>query len=178
MRHFPIFIATFFLTSTYASPAPPIPNNPPSTNPPLSAPYQCLPLKIFGSTRGKLGDCAHAIAFLPNYHEAGTFYRSPNPSNADPFALPRTEVYKSCQVKIDLKFGRVDVSSWTAINIAAGKVMAACTIGYRDAATTGGETIAGNEDRIVISLGKAESMGGIRDGSGNMTDVATERRAV
>ncbi len=81
-------------------------------------------------------------------------------------------------MKIDLKFGRVDVSSWTAINIAAGKVMAACTIGYRDAATTGGETSAGNEDRIVISLGKAESMGGIRDGSGNMTDVATERRAV
>lgn len=81
-------------------------------------------------------------------------------------------------MKIDLKFGRPDVSSWTAINIAAGKVMAACAIGSSDAGTTGGETSAGNGDRIVISLGKADSMGSIRDGSGNLTDVATERRAV
>lgn len=45
-----------------------------------------------------------------------------------------------------------DESSWTAINVAALKVVQACAMGYGSSARTGGETTAGTEGRIRVDV--------------------------
>ena len=113
--------------------------------------YQCYETHLIKDRRAKTIDCLKAAAFLPNLHDVGTFYRGTDP--ADPFALPYEEKSGTCRVKIDLKFGRPDQSSWIVINIALRKVIDACQFVVKGE-RTGGETTAGTDGRIII---RAES---------------------
>lgn len=58
--------------------------------------------------------------------------------------------FKTCRIKIDLRFGRGDESSWLAINLALDRVLHACRLTH-SGERTGGQTTAGNADLIVIT---------------------------
>ena len=152
-----ILITTLFMSSSIALPALPLVNI--SSNLTLDAletnelnnPYQCYEAHLGRDRRAKTIDCLRAAAFLPNLHDPGDFHRGTDLE--DPFALPYDVTHGTCRVKIDVRFGRPDRSSWIVINIALRKIIDACQFvigGER----TGGETTAGTDGRIII---RAES---------------------
>ncbi|KAL8755275.1 MAG: hypothetical protein Q9184_004840, partial [Pyrenodesmia sp. 2 TL-2023] len=69
--------------------------------------YQCYDQPGFLQRRAKYNDCARAAAQLPNLVEPKTFHRGGD-LNIDPYALPMIKNYNTCQIKVDLKFGRSD----------------------------------------------------------------------
>ncbi|KAI4228569.1 MAG: hypothetical protein L6R36_001522 [Xanthoria steineri] len=116
--------------------------------------YTCFDAKGTDHRRARFNDCARAAAQLPNLIEPSTFHRGGD-AGTDPYALPTTKVHNSCQIKVDLRFGRPDESSWVAINVALSKIMAACSGGYGAYETTGGEILAGNGNFIMVTVEKA-----------------------
>ena len=114
----------------------------------LGNPYQCYEPHLRKDRRAKTIDCLRAAAFLPNLHEPGIFHRGDY--FEDPFSLPHTVIFKTCRIKFDLRFGRQDVSSWIALNLALRKILDACqfTIGGE---RTGGQTTAGNAGMIILT---------------------------
>ena len=158
MKYFSFYISflatTLIVSSSLASPALPLVNISSDilTNilgsDELNNNYRCFEAHLLTDRRAKTIDCLRAAAFLPNLHDAGDFYRGNNP--ADPFALPYTEVYGTCRVKIDLMFGRPDQSTWLVINMALRKVIDACQFAI-GGERTGGETTAGTAERITIT---------------------------
>lgn len=135
--------------------------------------YKCFDTRATMYRRAKFNDCAHALAQLPNLIEAKTFHTGGDP-DADPYALPKIEVYHSCQVKVDLRFGRSDESSWLAINIATSKIMHACSLGYGHSQTTGGQITAGKESFIIITVETTQARVSEPGVSQNNTAVAKE----
>ncbi|KAL8929305.1 MAG: hypothetical protein Q9208_001388 [Pyrenodesmia sp. 3 TL-2023] len=115
--------------------------------------YQCYDQPGTLKRRAKYNDCARAAAQLPNLVEPKTFHRGGDVST-DPYALPMIKIYNTCQIKVDLKFGRSDVSSWLGIDIALSKIMEACSLGYGLHETTGGEIVAGSQDLILVTVGR------------------------
>lgn len=114
----------------------------------LGNPYQCYEPHLRKDRRAKTIDCLRAAAFLPNLHEPGIFHRGDDLD--DPFNLPHTVIVKTCRIKFDLRFGRPDVSSWIALNLALRKILDACqlTLGGE---RTGGQTTAGSAGMIILT---------------------------
>lgn len=147
-----------FTDCSLASPASPILNIPQNltsleninvnvTN--LSNDYQCYEPHLFKDRRAKTMDCIRAAAFLPNLHDVTTFHRGNNPE--DSYALPYTEVSGTCRVKIDLKYGRADQSTWLVIKMALRfDIIDTCQLAM-GGERTGGQTTAGSGGRIVIT---------------------------
>ncbi|KAL8995255.1 MAG: hypothetical protein Q9169_004961 [Polycauliona sp. 2 TL-2023] len=136
--------------------------------------FTCFDTKTTDQRRAKFNDCARAAAQLPNLIDAKLFHRGGDPGS-DPYSLPQVRVHNSCQVKVDLRFGRSDESSWLAINMVLSKIMAACSVGYGAYESTGGEIVAGNGDFIIVTVERRQP--GVLTTAGeakNMTDVATE----
>ncbi|KAL8919106.1 MAG: hypothetical protein Q9172_005136 [Xanthocarpia lactea] len=135
--------------------------------------YACFDTGTTVRRRAKFNDCARAAAKLPNLVEAKTFHRGEDSDN-DPYALPKVMIHNSCQIKIDLRFGRSDESSWLGINVATSKIMAACSSGYGQYTTTGGETFAGTGGFIVVTVER--TLGQLPDQAtgGNDTAMATQ----
>ena len=127
----------------------------------LGEPYECFGYGNYKARQAKFTDCARAAAFLPNLHTPGSFHRGD--SEKDPFAVPRVETYGTCEVKIDVRFGRADESTWQSVSIAINKILVACAGGYGQGAMTGGKTSAGSEDRIVITVGNKNFKDGVGD---------------
>ena len=125
--------------------------------------------------RAKYNDCARAAAQLPNLIEARTFHRGGDLEH-DPYALPKIKVHNSCQIKVDSRFGRADETSWLGIDMALTKIMAACSGGYGQHETTGGEIVAGSQDFIIVTVERTSSraLKAAAAASGNDTAVATE----
>ncbi|KAL8904733.1 MAG: hypothetical protein Q9207_003064 [Kuettlingeria erythrocarpa] len=115
--------------------------------------YQCYDQPGSVQRRAKYNDCARAAAQLPNLVEAKVFHRGGDP-NTDPYTLPIVKIHNSCQIKVDLKFGRSDESSWLGIDIALSKIMEACSLGYGQHETTGGEIVAGSQGFIMVTVGR------------------------
>ncbi|KAL8768191.1 MAG: hypothetical protein Q9209_005500 [Squamulea sp. 1 TL-2023] len=134
--------------------------------------YSCFDTKATIYRRAKYNDCARAAAQLPNLIEAKTFHRGGDLAT-DPYALPKVKIHNSCQIRVDLRFGRSDESSWLGINIAMSKIMAACSSGYGQYEATGGEIVTGSQDFIIISVEKTQPGALELGASQNSTDVAT-----
>ncbi|KAI4253996.1 MAG: hypothetical protein L6R42_007357 [Xanthoria sp. 1 TBL-2021] len=136
--------------------------------------FACFDAKATSHRRARFNDCARAAAQLPNLIELNVFHRGGDPGT-DPYALPKIKVHKSCQINIDLRFGRPDESSWIAINVAVSKIMAACSAGYGASETTGGELAAGNENFIIVTVEKTTQAAALAlGGRQNSTAVASE----
>ena len=135
--------------------------------------YRCFDTKATMRLRTRSNDCARAAAQLPNLYAVNSFHRGGDPEQ-DPYALPKIRIFNTCQIKIDLRFGRPDESSWSVINQATIKIMAACLFGYGQSANTGGEIRA--EDFIIITVEKAQARVLGAEANRNDTVVATERR--
>ena len=114
----------------------------------LGNPYQCYEPHLRKDRRAKTIDCLRAAAFLPNLHEPGVFHRGDDLE--DPFSLPHAVNFKTCRVKFDLRFGRPDVSSWIALNLALRKILDACQISL-GGERTGGQTTAGDAGMIILT---------------------------
>lgn len=150
-----LFAATYLIGSILASPALPLLNidqNSTALNifnlTDLNNDYQCYEAHLLNDRRAKTIDCLRAALFLPNLHEEGTFHRGSNPQ--DLYALPKIQVFQTCRVQIDLKFGRADKSTWLAIHMALRGVIDACQF-KMSGGRTGGQTTAGNAGRITIT---------------------------
>ena len=145
-----ISTTTLFLSHSLASPTLPLVNISSNftLNNELNDSYQCFEAHLRKDRRAKTLDCLRAAAFLPNLHESGAFHRGGDPE--DPFALPYNVVYGTCRVKIDVRFGRPDQSSWLVIYMALRKIIDACQFAI-GGERTGGETTAGNGGRITIT---------------------------
>ncbi|KAI4252459.1 MAG: hypothetical protein L6R42_007954 [Xanthoria sp. 1 TBL-2021] len=136
--------------------------------------FTCFDAKATSYRRARFNDCARAAAQLSNLIEPNVFHRGGDPGT-DPYALPRIKVHNSCQIKIGLRFGRPDESSWIAINVAVSKIMAACSAGYGASETTGGELAGGNENFIIVTVEKTTPAAGLALGARqNSTAVASE----
>ncbi|KAI4194043.1 MAG: hypothetical protein LQ346_003775 [Caloplaca aetnensis] len=131
--------------------------------------YQCYDQPGFVQRRAKYNDCARTAAQLPNLVEPKTFHRGGDPFT-DPYALPIVKIHNTCQIKVDLKFGRSDESSWLGIDIALSKIMEACSLGYGQHETTGGEIVAGSHDFIIVTVGR--TVGGTALDTAATGDVA------
>ncbi len=77
----------------------------------------------------------------------------------NPYLPPYTAVYHGCQIKVELVYGDIEESSWLSINIATTKVMNACLGGYSQDAKTGGLTRVGGDNRMRITIEKAQAVG-------------------
>ena len=116
--------------------------------------FKCYDAKLFASRRANWGDCARAVALLPNFHVPGRFIEGPLP-NVNPLHLPHEESWESCRVTVDLKQGvQSEESSWLSINVASTKIIDACRVGQGDYAKTGGNTSVGTRGDIEISIEK------------------------
>ena len=116
--------------------------------------FKCYDAKLFASRRANWGDCARAVALLPNFHVPGKFIEGPLP-NVNPLHLPHQESWESCRVTVDLKQGVLEEeSSWLSINVASTKIIDACRVGQGDYAKTGGNTSVGTRGDIEISIEK------------------------
>ena len=118
----------------------------------LANPYQCYEPHLRKDRRAKTIDCLRAAAFLPNLHEPGVFHRGDDIE--DPFSLPHTVIVKTCRIRFDLRFGRPDVSSWIALNLALRKILDACQISL-GGERTGGQTTAGSAGMIILTAENA-----------------------
>lgn len=146
-----LLLVARFIDGNLASPTSPVLNIAQNltsvTN--LSNDYQCYEPHILKDRRAKTIDCIRAAAFLPNLHDVTTFHRGDNAG--DPYALPYTEVSGTCRVKIDLKCGRADQSTWLVIKMALRfDVIDTCQL-TMGGERTGGQTTAGSGGRIIIS---------------------------
>ncbi|KAI4179937.1 MAG: hypothetical protein LQ348_005295 [Seirophora lacunosa] len=120
--------------------------------------YQCYDSPGAMQRRAKYNDCARAAAQLPNFIEEKTFHRGGD-GNTDPYALPIIKRHNTCQITVDVRFGRSDVSSWVGIDMALSKIMEACSVGYGQHETTGGEIEAGLASFILVTVGKPGAAG-------------------
>jgi len=152
-----LLITTIFIDYNLASPTPPIlSTNQNSTSlnsvdvnvTNLRNDHQCYEPHLLKDRRAKTMDCIRAAAFLPNLHEVSIFHRGSN--RGDPYALPYSEVSGTCRVKIDLKYGRADQSTWLVIKMALRfDVIDTCQLAM-GGDRTGGQTTAGSGGRIII----------------------------
>lgn len=112
--------------------------------------YKCWEPALLKDRRAKTLDCIRAAGLLPNLHDEATFHRSSEASN--PYAMPYVVSSGTCRVKIDVKYGRPDQSTWSVIKMALRfDVIDTCQlslVGER----TGGQTSAGNGQRIIITV--------------------------
>lgn len=113
--------------------------------------YACFDTGPNINRRAKFNDCARAAVQLPNLIDPKTFHYGGD-RDRDPYALPKVKTHNSCQVRVELRFGRSDQSSWLGINVAMGKIMDACSSGYGQYETTGGQILAGTQDFISITV--------------------------
>ena len=145
-----VSITTLFMNPSLASPTLPLVSisSNVTLNNELNNSYQCFEAHLRKDRRAKTLDCLRAAAFLPNLHDPGAFHRGGDPD--DPFALPYNVVSGTCRVKIDVRFGRPDQSSWLVINMALRKIIDACQFAL-GGDRTGGETTAGTGGRIMIT---------------------------
>ena len=139
----------------------------------LGEPYKCFEMHFIRTDRrANRRDCHRAVGSLPNIHTPGIFHRAQ--SQMDPFAMPRIKTSGSCRVTIDVQFGRPDESTWQSVGMAIDKVINACAFGYGQGASTGGETTAGSEGRIMITVEKSSGRGvGVGGGENSTGVVAT-----
>lgn len=135
--------------------------------------YTCFDGKATDHRRARFNDCARAAAQLPNLIEPSTFHRGGD-AGTDPYALPTTKVHNSCQIKVDLRFGRPDESSWVAINVALSKIMAACSGGYGAYETTGGEILAGKGNFILVTVEKTTRAAALALGTSQNSTAAVD----
>ncbi|KAL8669978.1 MAG: hypothetical protein Q9168_005457 [Polycauliona sp. 1 TL-2023] len=132
--------------------------------------YTCFDTKTTEQRRARHNDCARAATQLPNLIDPKVFHRGGDPGT-DPYALPQVQFHNTCQIKVDLRFGRSDESSWLAINLAVSKIMDACSGGYGAFETTGGEIAAGNRDFVLVTVER--KLASVLGQTQNTTAVAT-----
>lgn len=135
--------------------------------------FECFDASIFSSSRrANYGDCARAIALLPNFHVPGEFTPGWNP-DSNPWALPHQKIWLTCQVTVNLKSGyNSEESSWLSINVAGEKIMNACQVSYGDHAKTGGETTVGTGGGISVTL-ERHRKDSVKSGNGKDGSVTT-----
>lgn len=123
----------------------------------LNEPYECFDAQIWErSRRAKISDCYRAMASLPNYHRFRVFANGEGDRDLNPYLLPYTQTRLGCQIKVELTSGASEESSWLSINMATNKILNACQVGYSQQAMTGGWTRVGNDDRILVTVEKAQ----------------------
>ena len=127
----------------------------PNSTDQLGEPYDCFDASLFNSRRAKISDCYQAMAGLPNYHRFRMFTTGTGDRDLNPYLLPYTQIRLGCQIKVELVAGPEEESSWLSINLAVGKILNACQVGYSQEAKTGGWTRVGNDDRILVTVERA-----------------------
>lgn len=94
-------------------------------------------------------DCYVAFARLPNSADFGRFHRAPRPHRSIPFELPRSEMFQTCRITVDIDDSPGDLWNWAYTHAAAGRLINECTTknGY-----TGGVARTGKFDTMPIRV--------------------------
>ena len=93
-------------------------------------------------------NCAAAIFRLPQDAQVIDFHIG---GSGDLGRLPYSEIYGDCRVRIGLS-DRNEISSWTAVGLAANLIMTACTVDSRGRRYSGGVGTTGNKGALQVSL--------------------------
>ena len=138
---------------------------PPFQNISNSLDYECFAGRTHRSQLARLADCYEAIDQMPF---AGLtprdFHRAINPNPANIWELPRSEVFGTCKVNIDLAFVKTERSGWIAIGGAARGLASYCAFGGK----TGGVVHVGADNGIRIIVGNVQTIPTLS--VGNVTD--------
>lgn len=113
--------------------------------------YKCWEPALLKNRRAKTLDCIRAAGLLPNLHDDALFHRGGGSSVDDPYSVPYVTVSGTCRVKVDVKYGRPDRSTWSVIKMALRfDVIDSCQLSL-SGDRTGGQTSAGTGGRIMIT---------------------------
>lgn len=121
--------------------------------------FRCFAIRPQRSTLANAEDCFQAIDRLPISGFTNLYFRRvlrPDPS--DLWELPRSEVFRSFKVVVDLAYVRKKWSSWSEIGLAARCPTSACIHGTRtggivhEGASSGIRITVGNEQVISLSV--------------------------
>ena len=106
--------------------------------------------------RAPIADCMCAVALLPADHDTRIFHYF---GHLDGASLPVKKSYGKCAISFSIREGNEDISSWIALRVVAGDLLKACARGVMPMGSTGGNTTAGNEGKIVVKVGR-HTLGG------------------
>ena len=139
--------------------------DPPYQNISIGLSYECFSGRTQRSQLARVTDCHAAIDHLPfTGLTPRDFHRTIKPNPANIWELPRSEVFGTCKVNVDLAFVRKERSGWIAIGMAARGLTTYCVYGDR----SGGVVHVGADNGIRITVGNVQAIPTLS--VGNVTD--------